>query len=211
MKAVIFDRDGVIIDSEFANVNASVFAFNELGIELTAEEKGYIVGRHSADYVEHFLKTYDFSRAKFREIHSKKYYELLDTAPLFSKTVNLIKRLHALNVKLALTTSSRKESTLKILEKAGIKSAFSVVVAYEDYTNRKPHPEPYLVTAKRLNVDPKDCVVIEDSFVGVESAKAAGMKCIALPNDHSKHQDFSKADIIIDSADKIDLELLNRL
>ncbi len=211
MKAVIFDRDGVIINSEFANVDSSTEAFKQLGIEITKKEKEMIVGRHAEDYAKIFLKKYTFSPEKFKELHNKFYRELIETTPFFDKTISLIKRLHKSNITLALTTSADKEGTLKILARGNLINFFKIIVTDGDYANRKPSPEPYLVTAKKLNLDPKDCIVIEDSEVGVESAKAAGMKCIALPNDYSKNQNFSKADIILDSADKITLELLNKL
>ena len=85
---------------------------------------------------------------------------------------------------------------------------FTELVTFEDYTFRKTNPEPYLVTAKKLNVKPQDCLVFEDSNVGVEAAKKAEMKCIALPNEYTKKQDFSKADKIIWPNEKIDIRLL---
>jgi len=112
---------------------------------------------------------------------------------------------------LALTTSGGPNSTEKILKKTGLDKIFSVVITNADYVKKKPNPEPYLTTAKKLGLEPSECVVIEDTPVGVESAKAAGMKCIALPNEFTKKQDFSKADLIVDSADKITIKMLNSL
>lgn len=211
MKAVIFDRDGVILDSESTNVDAAVMAFKELGIAIKEEEKDWIVGRHPDDYINFFLEKYDFSYEEFRKIQSKKYHELFETTHLFEKTVFLIKKLHKMKIPLALTTSSSKKSTLNLLHRAKLEDIFNVIVTFEDYKRRKPDPESYIMTAKKLGLNPKDCIVIEDSIVGVEAAKNAGMKCIAIPNKYTEKYDFSIADLIVDSADKIDIDVLNAL
>jgi len=114
-------------------------------------------------------------------------------------------------IPLALTTSSKIESTMQVLQRAGLENTFEVIVTYEDYQRRKPDPESYLLTAKKLNLQPKDCVVIEDSYVGLCAAKSAGMKCIVIPNKYTKDQDFSKADLIVETADKIDIDLLKKM
>ncbi len=209
MKAVIFDQDGIIIDSESANVNSAVKAFKKLGITIKEEEKDWIIGRRTEDSKDFFLEKYRFSYKEFACIKKEIYLELLKSAPLFDKTISLIKELHKMGVPIALTTSSGMESVLQVLKKAKLENVFDVLVTYEDYEKRKPHPDPYIITAKKLNLEPKDCVVIEDSFVGVEAAKKAGMKCIAIPTGYTKNQDFSKADLVVVSADKINIKLLN--
>ena len=211
MKAVIFDKDGVILDSESININSAVKAFKELGVTVKEEEKNWIVGRHPDDYKKLFLERYDFSYGEFRKIQRKIYYELLKTAPLFNETISLIRKLHKMKIPLALTTSSGMKSTLQVLEKADLKNVFGVIVTTEDYKKRKPDPESYIITAKKLNFNPRDCVAIEDSSVGTEAAKGAGMKCVVILNEYTKNQDFSKADLVIDSADKIDISLLNNI
>lgn len=211
MEAVIFDRDGIIIDSESINIASAVETFKKLGINITKEEEKYIVGRHPEDYKNFFLEKYDFVWDEFRKLQREKYYSLLPKVPFFDKTIKLIKMLHRLKIPLALATSSNKETTLQILKRAKIEEMFEVIITSEDYNLRKPDPEPYIATSFRLNLMPEDCVAIEDSSVGVESAKRAGMKCIAIPNEYTKDHDFSRADLILDSADKIDLKLLNSL
>lgn len=211
MKAVIFDRDGVIVDSESCNIIAAIKAFKQLGISIKEEEKKLVIGRHPDDYHKLFLKKYKFSYPEFRKIQKEMYQKLIESAPLLSKTIALVKELHKSNVKLALTTSSGKRGTDMVLEMAGLKGMFDLIITHEDYTKRKPDPEPYIVTARKLGVDPKDCVAVEDTSVGVESAKRAGMKCIVIPNRYTKGQDFSKADIVVESAENISLDLLNSL
>ena len=110
-----------------------------------------------------------------------------------------------------MTTSSDRKSTVHLLDKAGLTTVFDVIVTFEDYGKRKPHPESYVLTAQKLNVNPEDCIAIEDSSVGVEAAKRAGMKCIAIPHGHTQKQDFRQADLVVDSADKITITILNTI
>lgn len=81
---------------------------------------------------------------------------------------------------------------------------FNVIVTHEDCESLKPDPEPDALTANKLGIEPKYCVAIEDTALGVESAKGAGMKCIVIPNEHTKHQDFSSADTVVKSASEIE-------
>ncbi|MBD3362330.1 HAD-IA family hydrolase [Candidatus Dojkabacteria bacterium] len=208
MKAVIFDRDGVIVNSEPVNVMSAFRAFNKLGIELAEEDKAYIVGRHPIDYRYDLEKKYQFSYDKFRKMQRKLYYELFDSAELFLETIHLIKQLKKLGIPLGLTTSSGLESTNLVLKRGELEGIFDVVVTHEDYEKRKPHPEPYQETAKKLDVNTAECIVIEDSEVGLQSAKAAGMKCIILRNQYTTGQDFSSADSIFSSAKDIKIDLL---
>lgn len=101
-----------------------------------------------------------------------------------------------------------KDGTLLILSKAGIDQLFDVIITREDCTNLKPHPEPYLLTAEKLGIEPKHCVVIEDTALGVESAKKAGMRSIAIPNEYTQDQDFSMADVVVKSAKEVESILI---
>ncbi|MBT7296069.1 HAD-IA family hydrolase, partial [Candidatus Woesearchaeota archaeon] len=162
------------------------------------------------DYKKFFINKNNFQYDKFREIQRKEFRELFKSASLFKETITLIKKLYELKIPLALTTSAGIKSTLEVVENANIKNMFNFIITSEDYNQRKPHPEPYLITAKKLKLNPKDCIVIEDSYVGVESAKNAGMKCIAISNKLT-NQDLSKADLIVNSAKEINIDLLNQL
>ena len=98
-----------------------------------------------------------------------------------------------------------------MLDRLGIADRFTVIVTGADVTHGKPHPEPYLVTAARLGVPPAACVVFEDATVGVVAAKAAGMRCIAVPNpEATQPQDLSAADLILPSLTDFTPALLAR-
>ncbi|MBU1974919.1 MAG: HAD family phosphatase [Nanoarchaeota archaeon] len=202
IKAVIFDRDGVIIDIEGIDIMSATKAFQELGIELTNEDKTKIVGRHPQNYFK-FLEKYNIPYDKFRPRQRELYYEEFDNANLFAETIGLIKRLHDMKLTLALTTTARRKSTNTVLKRAELEDIFNVIVTAEDYKTKKPDPESYILTAKKLGVKPVDCVVVEDSEVGMRAAKSAGMTCIIIPNDFTKKQDFTAADLVVESADEI--------
>jgi len=117
----------------------------------------------------------------------------------------LLQAIHKRGLPVALCTSSSRIASIKLLEKLGIEDLFTLVVGKEDYTYRKPDPEPYQVTAQKLGIAPKDCLVIEDSEVGLKSAVAAGMQCIVIYNDHTKEHNFSGAVRVVSSAAELDL------
>jgi HAD superfamily hydrolase (TIGR01509 family) len=203
LKAILFDRDGVIIDTEPINIRAGFEAFRKLGVELSQTDIQKIVGRNSIDYVTDLRKTYDFSQERFQSIQRELFYKYFETIAVFKDIVKLIKNLKVEKFKLGLTTSAGMESTEKVLEITKLENIFDAIVTKESCEQRKPNPEPYLNTAKLLKLDVCECLVIEDSQVGLEAAKNAGMKCVVIPNDSTKHQNFNKADFVVKNADEI--------
>jgi HAD superfamily hydrolase (TIGR01509 family) len=214
LEAVIFDRDGILINSEEIHIQSSLKALEKLGIKPDLFDKKLIIGRHPNDYGLDFLKKYakfGFSYDIFRKYQKEFYYDTIDNAPIFEEAIKLIKILHASKIPLGLATSSSKENTARFLDRTVLKKYFNAVTTFEDCTKRKPEPEPYIVTANKLQMNPKYCVAIEDTAIGVESAKRAGMKCIAIPNEYTANQDFSRADAVVNSAKEITLEFLQKI
>ncbi|MFL6248248.1 MAG: HAD family hydrolase [Thermoanaerobaculia bacterium] len=114
--------------------------------------------------------------------------------------VEVVRALQARGFTLAITSSAVRSSIETILMRLRLRDAFQLIVDGSEVTNGKPDPEPYLVTARKLGVRPEECVVIEDSHVGVLAAKRAGMYCIAVRNRNAQsYQDLSAADVIVDS------------
>jgi HAD superfamily hydrolase (TIGR01509 family) len=212
MKAILFDRDGIIIDSEYAHIKAVEESFKKLNITITKNDKKLIVARHPNDYIPDFKKKYKFSSEQFLEEESKLYYKYFNEVPIFNETIKSIKKLKEENYKIGLTTSSGINSTRELFKRIeDLEKYFDVIVTREQYTKSKPNPEPYLLTAKKLDVKPNECIVVEDSSTGLIAAKSAGMKCIVIPTELTKEQDFSKADLIIDSGKKLTRELIEKL
>jgi HAD superfamily hydrolase (TIGR01509 family) len=211
MKALIFDRDGVIINSEALTIDAARKAFKKLGYDMPDSDIPHIIGHSSTKYTEYFLTKWEFNSDEFREMMREFYYKRLDKSLLFSETITLIKKLYKNNVTMGITTSAGFDGTLQVLKMAGIENMFKVIVTREDCEKHKPDPEPYLLTAKKLRIDPSLCVAIEDTSLGIESAKNAGMVSIAFPNTFTKDQDFAMADYVVKSSKVLESILKNIL
>lgn len=199
IKAIIFDRDGVLLNTEIINVNSVIKAFKEFGISMSEKDKKQVFGRHPDDYKNFFAKKYKFDYKKFRkrqfEIYDKDYSKIKPNKDV----LKLLRQLSKKDVKLALTTTSRLKGTEKLLKRLKLENIFDVIVTFEDVDKRKPHPDPYLKTLKKLNLSAKECVVIEDAPVGIEAAKKAKLKCIAFKTPYVKKKELSKADLITSS------------
>ncbi len=112
---------------------------------------------------------------------------------------------------MALATSSYPKDAHAVLGVLGFDVFFSCIVAKDDVEHIKPHPDVFLLAAGEMAAAPDQCIVIEDAEKGVLAAYAAGMKCIAVPNEHTADNDFSKATLVVSSLEQVDCELIDRL
>ncbi|MBW2993201.1 HAD family phosphatase [Candidatus Woesearchaeota archaeon] len=212
IKAIIFDLDGVLRDSEWVNVKAAEKSFSEIEIVIDENDKKTIAGRHPADYVPLLQKKYDIDYEEYLKIKRKNYFELLKDAKLFPGAKKVLEVLKKNNFKLGLATSSDREGTYAgFIKPEGLDNFFDAIVTFEDCSKRKPNPEVYLTIMKKLKVKPAECIIIEDTEIGVEAAKNAGAKCIAIPTELTKEDKFLKADIILNSLKEINLNLIKEL
>ena len=201
IKAVLFDMDGVLSDSEPHHISAFKELFRRHGIILSKNDTSDIFGKLD----EHIIR--DLCKKKKIKCDVKKSYwekrkivvSYLKKRPIpsFPDAIALVKRV-AKNFKVGIGTSSSHEEIDIVLRRLGIKKYFGVVLGREDVRFHKPHPEIYLKLARKLRVKPSECVVIEDSVYGIEAAKRAGMKCIAVLNSFPTSK-LKKADIIVKS------------
>ncbi len=148
--------------------------------------------------------TNDFRNAK-KDLMKK---GLRKSIPLRSGTEQLLTELKK-QYKLAIATSTIKEFTDKIVDAYDLRKYFETIVVAEDVKKGKPDPEVYLLAAKRLHVNPSNCIVIEDATNGISAAKNAKMKCIAI-KDH-KGRDLSQADYIIEGFDELTSETIEKV
>ena len=192
IKAVLFDLDGVLLDSEDVNMAAGVRAFSDIGIKLSASERKSIIGRHPADYDKVFK--YRFDKKKMVKLHHKYYGMWYNRSKPFPHARNLVLALKK-KYELALVTAAEMSIVRRALKILKLQGAFDCFVTFEDEKTRKPAPDAYLLAAKRLHVKPSECIVIEDSTVGVEAAKRAKMKCIAVLNSFPASK-LKKADLV---------------
>jgi HAD superfamily hydrolase (TIGR01509 family) len=212
LKAILFDRDGVLLNSEAINIKSSAVAFAEQGINITDDDKQHIIAVHPDDYADYFLSKYNFDFKKFRQRKLEIFnedFKNIDTKIFFQNTIDLVKKLKQQNFLLGLTTSSEKENTYKLLTKMGLENIFDTIITFDDCQKRKPNPDPYLITAKKLKVDPSECLVIEDSNIGIQAAKNANIKYVAIPNQYTINQDFSMADYVVKTAGEVEKIILS--
>jgi HAD superfamily hydrolase (TIGR01509 family) len=200
----IFDFDGVLVDSERANIQAAIKTFNHIGKPLTNEEVQSIPGRSSADFIPIFLSKRGMnSLSQHQELYeqNRRNYKLLwnNTVAMFPGGADVIRQLRSLEKKLGIATTNRKETVEMFLKKFNMGGSFSVVVSGEDVIRRKPNAEVYFVAIQKLGLPKNELVAIEDTGIGLQAAKGAGLRCIAIPNKYSAHEDFSGADLVLKS------------
>lgn len=218
IKAVIFDMDGVIIDSEPIHKVVEESVFEKIGANVSKEEHNSYVGMTSkgmwSEIKEKHELIKDFTIEELIEMEVKSYIEHIlsyeDIEPI-NGVVGLIDELYKKDIKLALASSAVRKSVDTVVEMFELGKYFKTSVSGDEVKDGKPAPDIFLKAAKALKVDPKNCVVFEDSKNGVHAAKKAGMKCIGFKNMNSGDQDLSFADTIISSYSEISYKKLYNL
>jgi len=216
IQTVIFDMDGVIIDSEPVYFKIDKEMFEELNIAVSFEEHSTYVGTSSQNMWDAIIKKHGIpgDPGKLMRKEYNLYMDYLvnanDLQPI-DGVMELINGLHENNFKLILASSSRMEIIDIILKKFKLSDLFIAKVSGSELAHSKPHPEIFLRSAQLAGSEPKECIVIEDSKNGVVAAKAAGMKCIGFLNPSSGDQDLKSADMVIRSFKELNAELLKSL
>jgi len=186
IKAVIFDWDGTLADTKKAVVQSFQKVLREAGCVVSDEFIERRMGIGTKKTIEEAFRECDmrFDDEMLENLAREKIkiqVSLTEIVDLFEGAAELLEKLQG-RAKIALATMSGRKVVDKILPEKRIKTYFDVVVSADEIVNPKPDPEVFRVSAKKLGVDPKDCVVVEDSVFGVRAAKAAEMKCIAVPS-----------------------------
>ena len=213
MKACIFDLDGVIVDTARYHFLAWKKLAAELGINLTESDNEQLKGIGRIESLEIILSLGGITlpRDKMIQLADRKntwfveFIEAMKREEIFSGARELFQELKQHGIRLALASSSK--NALTVLNKLGITDVFESIVDGTMIANSKPDPEIFLKSARQLNVEPSECIVIEDAEAGVEAAKRAGMKAVGI----GKAQQLHRADYIVDHISKLNFNLLNNL
>lgn len=205
-KAVIFDYDGVLVDSD--PFSRYVMGKTLLAKGLNLDEEGYrkyFAGRTLRDGLNLFLDNLGRLDEIEEFITLKKSYdpEYAEHIEAYDDAILLIDKIKE-KYRLAIATGSRRSIVDVALKKLGWEELFEVIVCSEDYKNGKPDPEVYLKSLEKLNVAPEEAVVIEDAPWGIEAAHGAGIKCIAVAHTHSRLE-LKEADFIVSSLTDVSL------
>jgi HAD superfamily hydrolase (TIGR01509 family) len=205
-RAVIFDFDETIIDLERQHSEAHEALCRAMGSDFMEMPESFrkSSGRRIIDDIRDMRAHFGWSAPEEEHFAQRQraFDEICANAELVPMpgAVEMIRALQAHGTLLAIASSAVRSSIEMILERLALRDAFAIIVDGSEVEHGKPDPEAYLVTARKLGVAPAECIVIEDSEVGVLAAKRAGMVCIAVRNPHAQiRQDLSAADLVVDS------------
>lgn len=213
--AVIFDMDGLLIDSEPLWRIAEIDVFNAVGVPLTDDLARTTMGMRTDEVVEYWSARQPWEGPSLKEIEARITTRVIalvhERGVPMPGAKDLIARFTERGCPLAIASSSSSEIIAAVLGKLGIAAAFRVVQSAEHEPYGKPHPGVYIAAAQALGVAANSCLAFEDSANGVIAAKAAKMTCVAVP-DHAVKDDrrFQAADLILTSLEEFDLAWLER-
>ncbi len=200
IRAVIFDMDGVIVESEHIHIEAEQQTMLKHGVHLSAEELHTYTGTTAEFMFAELIKNYRLNTTFERIFNEKEeiLFKLLEKETRPTKgVIELLEKLKKKGIKLAIASSSHRKLIEYVLRKLDVGWLFDFVVGAEDIVHSKPNPEIFLKSARGLRVKPGECLVVEDAKLGIEAAKSAGMKVLGYRNPNSGDQDLSKADMIV--------------
>lgn len=212
LKAVLFDMDGIIIDSEPEYFKIEMALVKSLGIQFNEDDQRSYVGVNPHVMWGRIKKEYNLKQS-VDELYSSeakmidKYYEY-GVLNVIRPTVKLIKETYQNGCLCAVVSSSERKNIYHVLKRLKMREYFKFVVSNDDVKRCKPMPDIYLLAAKFLHVAPSDCIVIEDSIPGVIAAKAAGMKVIRYQNPDHFTTDEKIADYVVSDMREINFSLL---
>jgi beta-phosphoglucomutase len=213
IEAVIFDCDGVLVDTEYLKFLAWQEALKSFDVEFSLEEYIPFVGHSSKNILSMIVKEKGFDIPKqVIDVKNKLYHSLQKKGvPPIQEMIDFARKIGekkgALGIKLGLASSASQNEIRQNLRQIDLESIFDLIISgsddlgnYEDAEGKnKPKPYIYIEAAKRLGVDPAKCLVFEDTTAGIEAAAGAGMIPIAVPNQFTANHDFAKAKEVVQS------------
>jgi HAD superfamily hydrolase (TIGR01509 family) len=215
LKAVIFDMDGVIIDSEPFHWEVNKKNFYTLGIEVPEKEYENYIGVSNVNMWTEIKKKHGLLQPVEQlvnmQVSGNIDFMKRERFDPIDGVIDFIVELKSRNTALAIASSSPNIIIGMVLNGFGIKKYFDVIVSGEDFENGKPAPDIFLKAASLLKISPEQCIVIEDSTHGVDAARAAGMKCLGFSNKNSLNQDLKNADSVFKTFRDLSVKAILRL
>ena len=213
LKTIIWDNDGVLVDTEVLYFKATREVLSEIGVDLTPKLFAQISLKQGRS-------TFDLAAAqgvgpeviaRLRTDRNRRYSELLRKGVrILDGVEDTLHRLRG-KVLMGVVTSSLKEHFEIIHSGTGLLHFFDFVLTREDYGKSKPNPEPFITAAVQNGLRPEHCIIVEDSERGLAAAKAAGIRCIVVPNRLSRNGNFSGAYRVLSSATEVAAEIMKLL
>lgn len=209
MKALIFDMDGVIVDSEPMHTAVTIEVMQSYQVHFTTAEMDRFIGMSMRGFFSILKKEHGLAAPVEemiqRQINGIYRHIKEDPQQPVPGILEILAYLKSRGIPAAIASSSPKILIETIVDRLQIADAFSLLLSGEDFPRSKPDPAIYLTSAEKLGVHPADCLVIEDSQNGTIAAKDAGMRCIGFQNPNSGRQDLSRADRIVPFLTNLDL------
>jgi HAD superfamily hydrolase (TIGR01509 family) len=211
LQAVIFDLDGLILDSETPDYLSWKELYARFGLDLTTRDWAAVVGRRDVDLdapLRERQVDVEAERTSRRRRAALLLEEYLTPAP---GVETLLDRLRRADIRRGLASNSDAAYVHQIVDRLHLRGSFGVIVTRGDVARPKPAPDIYHAAFSRLGVRAAQCVALEDSGPGIAAATAAGLKCIAVPTIFTRHHDLAHADLILSSLEAVTLETLSGL
>ena len=213
IQTVIFDMDGVIVDTEPVHHYAYNQHFKQLNIEVTPEMYATFTGNSTKNTYEKLKSHFEISESVPDLVEAKRnlFNDAFDSKEdlcLIDGVEDLIKELYHNGMQLVLASSSANVTIDRVFRRFGLHQYFTHLVSGEDFPNSKPHPAIFEHAAKLSQTSVENCIVIEDSTNGIIAAKAAGIYCIGYESINTKLQDYSKADKVIKDFSELNFEII---
>ena len=216
IQTVIFDMDGVIVDTEPVHHYAYNQHFKMLNIEITPEMYASFTGNSTKNIFERLKDTFNLEQDVQTLVETKRnlFNEAFDHKEdlyLLDGVEDLIKDLHHNGMQLVVASSSAKVTINRIFNRFNLHQYFTHIVSGEDFPKSKPHPAIFEHAAFLSQTQRENCIVIEDSTNGIKAAKAAGIYCIGYDSVNSKMQDYSLADQVISNFKELNYQIIRNL
>ncbi len=209
LQTVIFDMDGVIVDTEPVHKHAYYQHFKLLGIDVSSEIFATFTGNSTKNVFEKIKDHFGIIEDTTTLIEKKRslFNAAFDTKEdlfLLDGVADLIKQLHQNGIQLILASSSSKVTISRVFNRFNLHPYFSHIISGEDFQQSKPNPAIFLESVRLSNSKKENCIVIEDSTNGIKAAHAAGIFCVGYRSINSKKQDYSLANVVIDNFEELD-------
>jgi HAD superfamily hydrolase (TIGR01509 family) len=212
-QTVIFDMDGVIVDTEPVHSYAYFQHFAELNIDVSKDMFTSFMGNSTRNTFQKLKEMFPIDGEVEDLIQRKRtlFNDAFDSKEdlyLIEGVEKLIQDLHANGIQLILASSAAKVTIDRVFKRFNLHQYFTHIVSGEDFPNSKPHPAIFEYAAS-LSVAPKEnCIIIEDSTNGIKAAKAAGIFCVGYNSENSKLQDLSLADVVVNDLNDLSFDLI---
>ena len=215
LKAIIFDMDGVIVNSEPLHRKAYFDMFEEFNLNVSNRLYESFTGKSTSAICKELCEIFDLSISHEKLMLSKRkhFKTIFDNDPEFQMidgALNLIKNYFYNNLTLILASSASMTNINRIFKKFDLDKFFKAKISGADLKESKPNPEIFIKAAKLSGFNKSECIVIEDSTNGVIASKSAGIYCIGFNSPNSKNQNYDKADLVVSNFNEIRFDYLNK-